>query len=618
MGLSSRAQDFNSVVQRARNERWAEDIQWLRLLQYQSDFYIITKSQAGSDKFFLDPKGSNHPDLELYATIRDLSANTRTIKSRDGKFTDVVSCIFPARKMWLEKKSGVKFPTPPCDRYDRFKEILQAKSLTYVFSSYYLNNPSSAFGHTFLRINKGPSARDGERYDLEDYGIGYAALPVSSNPIVYSVLGISGLTPGVFDINPYYFKVREYNDFESRDLWEYDLGFNPEEVDLIVAFFWEVSDVNFNYHYFSQNCSYRILAALEVARPSLHLIDDLKLHVMPGDTVQTLYRVPGLVTKIHYRPSARMTFRNRFEQLPDDLKERIQKFAVDESPSNLIQNLSSSQKVGVLDTAMDEIDFLYPKDIAGKTGKYSLKKEVLIDRAEVGVTSLPLEMKIPWSEAPHDAHGSRRLGAGIRHWQNDDTATLVSMKFALHDLLDEKWGYPPTAQITMGDFALSFRPHQSSIEKAIFFEVISLAPLDDFMKSPSWRLKISNERGYENNCIGLCHWTELSGGIGLTKTLVRSLDVSLWLRANSEYNVDFSNEALRIGAGPAAMLRWNHGIFSLLGESYYRYDYKGAAKEFRQNSIGAQLTPQKSWALRASAQDSNSQTIFDTQLFYYY
>ncbi len=624
MGLSSNALtstlDLNSVLEKSRAEHWSQDIQWLRLLQYQKNIWGGFKSQAGSEKFYLSPEGATQPERELAATIESLFENKRLIKSRDQKFNDPVACVFPARKLWLEKKLGQKLGPISCERFGRFKEILQAQSLTYVFSSYYLNNPASGFGHTFLRVNKAPSAQTGERFELADYGIGYAALQVSDNPLVYSILGVSGFMPGTFDVNPYYFKVREYNDFESRDLWEYDLSFTPEEVELIIAFIWELSDVNFDYHYFSQNCSYRILAVLELARPELHLVDQLKTQVMPADTVQTIYEVPGLVSHIHYRPSVRASFQNRYLRISASTQERIKNFAQSESLSELTQGLEGEAKRETLDAVMDYLDFRYPNDILKKVGKYSLKKEVLFARSEVGGISPVLPISIPWSEAPHDAEGSRRLGFGYKHWPDDGDGLLFSYKFALHDLLDPKIGYPSGAQITMGDFALGLNSATKllSLEKAVIFEVLSLAPIDEFSVHPSWRLKIANERSFENDCSSLCNVSEMSGGIAATKTWFKDFDMSLWLRMGVQQNPNFQTWAFRGGAGPALMLRWNHHALSLLAESYLRYDYLSKASEFRQNTIGAQWTPQKNWALRATVKSENSKALFDGQLLYYY
>lgn len=613
------AQNSADLIARAESGRWWEDRQWLRLVQYQKSLIGNYKSPAESPNFFLSPEGKTHPDRELLATIQALQDGQRKIRSKDGRFEDPVACVFPARKIWLEKISGVKLPSPACERFDRFKEILQPQSLTYVFSSYYLNNPASAFGHTFLRINKAPSSRDGERYELSDYGVGYAAMKVSDNPFVYSFLGVSGLMPGSFDINPYYYKVREYNDFESRDLWEYDLNFTPEEVDMVVAYIWELLNANFNYHYFSENCSYRILSIFEAVRPSLDLTSQLKAQVMPADTVQTLYRVPGLVKDIHYRPSVRATFETRYHSLSEKNQKHIRRFARDESLQNLKKDLSVEDQRDVLDAAIDYLDFRYPKEILRKEGHYAFKKDVLLNRAELGGASEILKVPAPWNEAPHDAQGSRRWGLGAREW-NKKKYYLLDVKLALHDLLDPKLGYPPTAEITMGAFSLSFNQdsHELALDKATVYEVVSLSPVDDFNRGFSWRLKFSVERGYENACTGLCRWTELSGGSGITKTLWSDLDLSLWLRATGETSPDFVGEEWRIGAGPSVSLRWNRGFFALLAESYYRYDYKGVSHEFRQNSVGVNISFNKSFSLRVEGRDDNSLQRVDGRLLYYY
>lgn len=618
-GSPVQAASLEQVLTQAKQERWHEDLQWLRLGHYHKNFWGGYKSEADSDKFFLSLQGVSNPEQELEATIKEFFAGTKTIKSRDGKFEDPVACVFPARRMWIEKKSGHTFPAVHCDRYHRFLEILQPQSLTYVFSSYYLNNPASGFGHTFLRVNKSPSAKDGERYELADYGIGYAAVMISDNPLVYSILGVFGMMPGAFDINPYYFKVREYNDFESRDLWEYDLSFTPEEVNLIIAHVWELSDVNFDYYYFSENCSYRILSIFEVARPELHLVEQLKQQVMPADTVQLVARAQGLVKEVHYRPSVRATFQNRYETLSMSLKSRIGNFAKTESLDDLTANLETQEKKEVLDAAMDYLDFRYPQDILRKEGKYSFKKQILLARAETGGVSDTLKIATPYDEAPEKAYGSRRVSLGYRHWEKEDY-TFLGAKLSLHDLLDPKIGYPPTAQITMGDFVGSWnsRTKEVALEKFTLFEVVSLAPIDDFAKSPSWRLRVSNDRGYENNCDKLCRWTELSGGIGVTKTLWKSLDIAAWARVTAQTSNDFTGDTWRAGAGPALMLRWNQGDFGLLAESYYRYDYKGEHHEIRQHTLGVQWTPTANLGLRVSGMNFNETDQFDTAILYYY
>ena len=607
------------LIQRAEQERWFEEQQWLRLGQYKKQWFGGYRSATDSEKFFLHPEGETRPDLELLATLQSLLDNTRLIQSRDGRFSEPVACVFPARKIWLEKKIGFLLPSPDCERFERFREVLQPQSLTYVFSSYYLNNPASAFGHTFLRINKSPASQDGQRYELADYGVGYAAVQISDNPLVYSFLGVSGLMPGAFDINPYYFKVREYNDFESRDLWEYDLNLSSDEVEMVVATIWELIDINFNYHYFSENCSYRILSILETAKPSLDLTSQLKSQVMPADTVQTLNENPSLISRISYRPSVRATFEHRYKSLTEEEQNRLRKFSRNERLTELTEGLPEVSKKNVLDTAIDYLDYRYPKEILRKEGKYSFKKEVLAERASLKITSDFLTVPPPLVEAPHEAHGSRRWGLGQRE-RNNQSSFLFEAKLSLHDLLDPKYGYPPTAQITMGHLGLSWaeQTNELTLDKFIVYEVISLAPLDDFKDASSWRLKFAIERGYESNCSGQCRWIELSGGSGLTKTFWSNLEASFWMRLTTQSSPDFIDKNWNIGAGPGASLRWNIDRWALFADLFYRLDYQAVVNENRHYKVGINWSFNKSLGLRLNAESMNSIQGADLLAFYYY
>src|SRR5262249_24426816 len=154
-----------------------------------------------------------------------------------------------------------------CKDYVEFRDKVGGQSATMVFSSYYLGNPSSVFGHTLLRINKGDPGPS--HAALLDYGVNYAPVADMSNAVTYAWNGMFGGFHGVFTNLRYYYKVREYNDFESRDLWEYDLNLTPEEMAQLTRHLWELGFSDFPYYYLTKNCSYHLLAALEAAAPRL-------------------------------------------------------------------------------------------------------------------------------------------------------------------------------------------------------------------------------------------------------------------------------------------------------------------------------------------------------------
>src|SRR5262249_23045455 len=106
-----------------------------------------------------------------------------------------------------------------------------------------------------------------------------------------------------FSSQPYYTKVQEYNNLESRDLWEYGLTLTPEELDRMVRHLWEMGQGSMAYFFLNRNCSYQMLPILEVARPSLHLSDPFWFKAIPVDTLRAVIDSPGILSTVKRRPS---------------------------------------------------------------------------------------------------------------------------------------------------------------------------------------------------------------------------------------------------------------------------------------------------------------------------
>ena len=93
---------------------------------------------------------------------------------------------------------------------------------------------------------------------------------------------------------------------EERDIWEYRLKLNPEEVHMMALHALELRDIPSDYYFLDENCSLNILFLIEAARPSLHLVehywDNATFWVIPSDTVGYLWSI-GVLQKPEYRPS---------------------------------------------------------------------------------------------------------------------------------------------------------------------------------------------------------------------------------------------------------------------------------------------------------------------------
>ena len=203
----------DSFVDRARALKLADQAEWHRLLHYRHTL-IGWKSQAVGENFFVATDGKTNPDAELEATIRGFfSAEKRKL---DGKHQpqETVKCQFPARYEWLDRELqlSANVPKQECKEWDEFRERMAVKSVTYVFSSFFVGNPSSTYGHSLIRLNKSESADGSEHHQLLDYGVNYAAEATTDNPILYAFFGLAGMFRGSFTALPYYYKVREYAD----------------------------------------------------------------------------------------------------------------------------------------------------------------------------------------------------------------------------------------------------------------------------------------------------------------------------------------------------------------------------------------------------------------------
>jgi len=495
-----------SLVERAHSLRLAEQDIWRRLGHWRHGFFGGFHTQADADEFFLSKNGKDDPSAELDATLRGFFGPD--LRNAPPNWQHPF-CKFPARLAWLNAQLGFDFTRVPrrsCPRFQEFVHQLRARSITFVFSSYYLNNPSSAFGHTFLRINKDDRRADQTDLELLDYGIDFSATVDTDNALIYAIKGLTGMYPGVYRRVPYYLKVREYNDHDSRDLWEYELNLTQAEVSMVVAHLWELGSNYFDYFYLSENCSYHVLDALEVASPRLHLIDRVGWPVIPADTVKAIVAEPGLVRAIHFRPSLNTQLVARFGALDSGEQTAVLRLA--ESPAApLDAAIPPPERVKLLDTALDLADFRSADDLTKPEALRDpeadkLKQKLLERRAAIPIESEPLVVAPPFRKMPHLGHGSSRVGLGVGRASVRGYYYTAEARVSLHDLGDARDGYPETAAIEFMPFRLRYYDEQQrvSVEDFSLIRVTSLSPMTRFDHSWSWTVRAGGERGRDAGC----------------------------------------------------------------------------------------------------------------------
>jgi hypothetical protein len=573
----STARYVEDLVRRARAAKLAESVTWRRLGHYRKNKFLGYTSEADGRPFFLAENGKHDPEAELEATLRGFFGPDPADPELQHP-----QCRFPARFAWLDRQLSIdraRLPKKACDKYREYLALLRPQGISLVFSSYYLDNPASAFGHTFLRVHRTPKDASGARNELLDYGVDYSASVDTNNMLLYAMKGLLGLFRGDFRKVPFHFKVREYNDFESRDLWEYELALTPAELDFFAAHLWELGSTYFAYYYLSENCSYHVLASIEVVRPELDLLSHVSWPVLPAETVKALYRNPGLVRSVSYRASNRTQFKRRLIGLSSEEVDLVMHL-MEDPHLELPASYSAAQTVKVLDVALDLIDVRVARDLvkdrtASDNRDIETQQELLVRRASILVDSVPPRFAPPFRSAPHLGHGATRLGLGSGYDREEGWFHELSFRLALHDLTDPAIGYPEFAEIQFLPFTLRYDVEEPRVTLQSFsaIRVQSLTPVDRFATPLAFGLDVGFQRTFDEGCYDCpTGFASVEGGFA-----VAPFDpLLLYALGEVSVNVPIRDSGLldvvRVGVGPHGgfRLRFSDNL-ALLAEGHWAY-----------------------------------------------
>lgn len=490
----------------------SEERQWWLLLHYKRRRFGGIESQEDGQDFFLAPRGKTDPEAELIATIQSFFRSPQSLDPNE----EHPQCTFPARYRWLKARLSFDpalLPEQVCPRIEQWLQGLSPSGVTLVFSSYYMNNPASMFGHTFLRIDR---TRNDSSPPLTDYGVDYAAVVDTKNVLLYAVKGLFGLFKGRFSVIPYYTKVQEYGNWESRDLWEYQLDFTDEELRGFLLHLWELGGNHFDYFYFQENCSYHILSVLEVAKPDLYLTDQFGFWVIPSDTVKVVTAVPSLVRGRTYRPSLVSRMNQQLLNLSDAERKafrRVSKSRGDVSGLEY-QSLGAREKARVLDTYLDYREF---NDLRTERRSDSITPEtrrVLIERSRLPPRAEEVSL-IEFSAPPELGHDSARVGLA-QGVASGETFVELRIRPAFHDFLARDIGFGRDSQILFADLAVRYdSTRHFRVDRFQIVDVLALTPYDPLFRSWSLHFGLAIDTLRDIDC-GLCNAGTFVYGVGLT------------------------------------------------------------------------------------------------------
>lgn len=478
---------------------------WLTLIHYQPDMFGSGfTSQADDPAFFISEQGKTSPKAELKATLEAIQ--------QSGEGSHHARCRFPARDAWLREQLNLPENPVSCPDYEVWRDSLNTESITLVFAASYLNSPSSMFGHTFLRLD--PRQEDKQASLLLANTISYAAdAPPQDNELLFIYKGIFGGYPGTTTIQPYYEKIRLYSDIEHRDLWEYKLNLSQQEVDAMLAHAWEIRDRNFDYFFFDENCAYRLLALIDVARPGTELLDRVTTHAIPSDTVRWAVD-KGLVADVHYRPSTATSVAYSLSNLPRHHQKLAADIAAREIAPNSeeVRSLTAGERANLLDATYDFVRYQseaedWPADMAAPLSHKLLQERSKIEG--VAPPTLPPEPSI----RDDQGHDTLRISTSVGQLARQEF-TQLTFRPAYHDVLDPPGGYRSGAQLQF--FRLDARFYNDNnelqLEQFTGLEIRSLSPRNAFFSPLPWQVGFGGRRTDTGNKRVLTPYLE--GGAG--------------------------------------------------------------------------------------------------------
>lgn len=578
-------------VMQAHSLKLADDPQWHALLHINRGGTLRDRGRSYIDdpSFFLAANGADDPQAELDATVRALFVAG----------DPAARCRYVARYRWLSGRLGHApyEPLQVCDEYRAWREPIHAGRVTLVFPGSYLNSPSSMFGHTLLRVD--PPATENSSV-LLSWAVSFGAdVTKADNSILYIWKGLGGGYPGRFVVEQYFAKIQQYGRMENRDLWEYPLDFSAGESAFLVDHLWELRNTRFDYYFFDENCSYRLLELLEAARPALTLTNAFRLSEAPVNTIRGA-TAAGAAGQPVLRPSAERELRAHVAGLDEAERTLALAFFAGEARTDdpAFTALARDRQAAVLAAAYAQIVYR-SRRVVGRDPVQAERSLALLRALNAGGERPVLDVPAPLP--PEQGHRTRRvaLGGGAMAaagtpQADAETFTAFGWRPSYHDLLDAPGGYLPGAELEMLD--TEFRLYENGklrLDKLDVVSVFSLSPRDDFFPSWSWRVRGGIDRTLlPDERQGSARYIEGGGGVAYGSD-------AILLRAFAELRIEHNgahDRLLTAGAGPAVGLYGQHHRFT------WQFDARPLffADGFRRTEARAGLQWQlaREWGLR--------------------
>ncbi len=553
---------------------------WKGLIHFHGGFFK-TESLADSESFFLAKNGK-------YDLAKELAANIKAFKSIENTYTPQkipAQCAFPERFNFIKKNfPEIAFKKPKCPHFERWKSAVVGESLSLVFASSFVNNPSSMFGHTFLKFNK--KGNESLSKDMFNYVVAFSAKADDKPGLLYAIKGLFGGYKGIVDVQPFYQTLREYSKVESRDIWDYKLSLTNPQIDALVNHIWELyANANFDYYFFDENCTSVLVRILSLVT-NIDLDKKMSGYSLPTDFLRVLAD-SHLVEKTSYHPSLRKQFFATYNSLSNLQRDSFSKILNKESEVGDRETLSS---------LVHYYDYIRHDHENKVSSEFQQAQKRILSLSSKKGKSKEVTAKTP--SAPEEGHLPGRIDL-MYGKEGSSKTSILTFRPTFHALIDPSEGYEPWSHIELFKLSAKFNHSQKDLvlNEFLFAEIQSLPDFKFLDTNTSWSLDLRAAPLYEEGKIN-SYKGSFNLDMGLSKHSEYFL-FSILTGARIEGHSSFKN---KLKVGPNVKINIGVNLFQtkLILESSYFYSLLESKEKIHRDYLQTKLQLSSSLSKRIS------------------
>jgi hypothetical protein len=396
-------------------------------------------------------------------------------------------CQFPARYTWLRAMAGL--PTLSLMHCTDLNEMLArapADSISLIFASENLSQPSSMMGHLFLKtsgINKTGNKVEHALSFFTDAGT------VNIPKLFYDSM-VTG-KKGYFTLTPYQDEINTYVISEQRTLWEYELNLSQQDRTLVLLHLHELRQADITYFFQRYNCATLVKHVLAIGEPAM--LNEADWWTTPKFVVNRVHHT-GIIASATVKTPSRWIVRNLEEELQASQARQVKDAIESGDASSLSQLPSTDRNDGfmMLELGRAYNTYLYDKQRITSAAWQGLDVQL---KHMVQKQYPELELQAVQNKNPTQSPRDKQVSLGWRHQSGRDKLKLGLLPVS-HTLADDNSQSSSENELRLFDSALLIDGANGkvSLDHLTIYATQSLLPRDPMTEGLSGGVNIGFAR----------------------------------------------------------------------------------------------------------------------------